>query len=253
MTQGAIRDVKLKSEGRWPTCLIAGCDREAKTARGKHCAAHAARLGARAQDMTAPIRTPCRVRGECSIEGCERPRHARGWCSHHWRRWHRHGDPLASRCPRYTVDELWRLNAYLDSLAGERAKLGDAERLANESGPGLRRRSPANSMSCERRAGRFAIEDDSRQIDVLSGHDFGKPLASRKAGTLDIEDGDDGVTFEARLPDDPPSWVIDAERAIAAGLMTGLSPGFVVPPVGRAGRRAVRARAGKSGRADSRH
>ena len=109
-------------------------------------------------------------------------------------------------------------------------------------------------MSCERRAGRFAIEDDSRQIDVLSGHGFGKPLASRKAGTLDIEDGDDGVTFEARLPDDSPSWAIDAERAIAAGLMTGLSPGFVVPPrVGRAGRRAVRARAGKSGGADSRH
>ena len=80
--------------------------------------------------MTVPIRTPCRVRGECSIEGCERPRHARGWCSHHWRRRHRHGDPLASRCPRYTVDELWRLNAYLDSLAGERTKLGDAELLA---------------------------------------------------------------------------------------------------------------------------
>ena len=82
------------------------------------------------QDMTVPIRTPCRVRGECSIERCERPRHARGWCSHHWRRWHRHGDPLASRCPRYTVDELWRLNAYLGSLAGERTELGDAELLA---------------------------------------------------------------------------------------------------------------------------
>ena len=77
---------------------------------------------------------------------------------------------------------------------------------------------------------RFAIEDDSRQIDVLAGHDFGKPLASRKAGTLEIVDGDEAVTFEARLPDDPPSWVIDAERAIAAGLMTGLSPGFTVPP-----------------------
>ena len=77
---------------------------------------------------------------------------------------------------------------------------------------------------------RYAIEDDSRQIDVLVGHDFGKPLASRKAGTLIIEDGADAVTFEARLPDDPPSWVIDAERAIAAGLMTGLSPGFSVPP-----------------------
>ena len=64
---------------------------------------------------------------------------------------------------------------------------------------------------------RYAIENDSRQIDVLVGHDFGKPLASR-------EDGADAVTFEARLPDDPPSWVIDAERAIAAGLMTGLIP-----------------------------
>ena len=80
------------------------------------------------------------------------------------------------------------------------------------------------------RAFRFAIEDESRQLDVLVGHDFGKPIASRKAGTLQITDGEDGVTFEARLPDDPPSWVVDAERAIAAGLMTGLSPGFMVPP-----------------------
>ena len=77
---------------------------------------------------------------------------------------------------------------------------------------------------------RYAIEDDSRAIDVLVGHDFGKPLASRKAGTLTIRDGDKAVEFEAKLPDDPPSWVIDAERAIAAGLMTGLSPGFTVPP-----------------------
>ena len=82
----------------------------------------------------------------------------------------------------------------------------------------------------EPRAFRFAIEDKTRQIDILVGHDFGKPIASRKAGTLEIADGDDGVTFEARLPDDPPSWVVDAEKAIAAGLMVGLSPGFVVPP-----------------------
>ena len=94
----------------------------------------------------------------------------------------------------------------------------------------IRDRGRVRKETFEPRAFRFAIEDDSRQIDVLAGHDFGKPLASRKAGTLDIEDSDDGVTFEARLPDDPPSWVIDAERAIAAGLMTGLSPGFSVPP-----------------------
>ena len=130
VTRGALRYVELKADGRWPVCSVEGCDSEAKTARGAHCAAHAARLR-NGQDMTAPVRTPCRVRGECSVERCERPRHARGWCSHHWRRWHRHGDPLASRGPRYTVDELWRsLMPYLDSLAGERTKLGDAELLA---------------------------------------------------------------------------------------------------------------------------
>ncbi len=82
----------------------------------------------------------------------------------------------------------------------------------------------------EPRAFRFAIEDETRQLDILVGHDFGKPIASRKAGTLSIADGDDAVNFEARLPDDPPSWVVDAEKSIAAGLMVGLSPGFVVPP-----------------------
>ena len=82
----------------------------------------------------------------------------------------------------------------------------------------------------EPRAFRFAIEDETRQIDILVGHDFGKPIASRKAGTLQIADADDGVSFEAKLPDDPPSWVVDAEKSIAAGLMIGLSPGFTVPP-----------------------
>ncbi len=89
---------------------------------------------------------------------------------------------------------------------------------------------------------RFAIEDESRAIDILVGHDFGKPIASRGAGTLDIEDVGDFVRFEARLPDHPPSWVADAERSIRAGLMKGLSPGFRVPPrsaVGRAPERLI--------------
>ena len=38
----------------------------------------------------------------------------------------------------------------------------------------------------EPRAFRFAIEDETRQLDILVGHDFGKPIASRKAGTLEI-------------------------------------------------------------------
>ena len=94
----------------------------------------------------------------------------------------------------------------------------------------IRDRGRVRKERFESRAFRYAIEDEQRRIDILVGHDFGKPIASRKAGTLEIADGDDGVTFEARLPDDPPSWVVDAEKSIAAGLMVGLSPGFTVPP-----------------------
>ncbi len=94
----------------------------------------------------------------------------------------------------------------------------------------IRDRGRVRKERFEPRAFRFAIEDETRQLDILVGHDFGKPIASRKAGTLAIADGDDGVTFEAQLPDDPPSWVVDAEKSIAAGLMVGLSPGFTVPP-----------------------
>lgn len=32
--------------------------------------------------------------GICSIVSCERPVVARSWCSMHWQRWRRHGDPL---------------------------------------------------------------------------------------------------------------------------------------------------------------
>lgn len=32
----------------------------------------------------------------CSIEGCERPAQARGWCSLHLQRWRRNGDPLTT-------------------------------------------------------------------------------------------------------------------------------------------------------------
>ena len=94
----------------------------------------------------------------------------------------------------------------------------------------IRDRGRVRKERFEPHAFNFAIEDETRQLDILVGHDFGRPIASRKAGTLEIEDSADAVNFEARLPDDPPSWVVDAEKSIAAGLMVGLSPGFAVPP-----------------------
>ena len=77
----------------------------------------------------------------------------------------------------------------------------------------------------------FAIDNAADfKIDILVGHDFGKPLVSRAAGTLHIESNAAAVEFEAILPERMPSWVEDAALAIDAGLTKGLSPGFRVPP-----------------------
>ena len=84
------------------------------------------------------------------------------------------------------------------------------------------------------RAFRFAIDQEpDRKIDLLVGHDFGKPIASRQSGSLVIADSAEAVTFTATLPEEAltPSWVLDVEKAIANGTMKGLSPGFRVPPV----------------------
>lgn len=40
----------------------------------------------------------------CSIEDCEKPRKARGWCGAHWARWRKHGDPLGGG-ERYATPE----------------------------------------------------------------------------------------------------------------------------------------------------
>lgn len=37
----------------------------------------------------------------CSVDGCDRDVAARGWCRPHWKRWNRHGDPLAGGAPRH--------------------------------------------------------------------------------------------------------------------------------------------------------
>ncbi|MBD2840767.1 HK97 family phage prohead protease [Erythrobacter rubeus] len=82
------------------------------------------------------------------------------------------------------------------------------------------------------RAFSFAVEDTERDIHLLIGHSFDRPLASRKAGTLSFTDSDDALTFEAVLTREiqRTTWGQDFLAAYAAGLITGLSPGFRVAP-----------------------
>ncbi len=78
---------------------------------------------------------------------------------------------------------------------------------------------------------RYTVENKT-EVHLLSGHSFDRPLASRGAGTLDLVDTDDALTFTARIA--PELTALDYVKAvlagIAAGLVVGISPGFRIPP-----------------------
>lgn len=86
--------------------------------------------------------------------------------------------------------------------------------------------------------GAFAARVNSDyEVHFLAGHDFEKPLASRTAGTLELREDNDALTFEARIAAGT-SWARDFLAAHASGLVRGLSPGFRIE---RGGERVTRA------------
>jgi uncharacterized protein len=78
----------------------------------------------------------------------------------------------------------------------------------------------------------FRVNDPKEDIHFLAGHSFDKPLASRGAGTLDLVDSEDALTFTATITEEMQevSYVKDILAGIAAGLTLGISPGFRLPP-----------------------
>ena len=84
------------------------------------------------------------------------------------------------------------------------------------------------------RAFRYSVTGAGRgaEVNLLSGHSFAAPLASRGARSLTLRDSAEALTFEARLPPEDawPSWMLDAVLAIRSGLFAGISPGFRLPP-----------------------
>ena len=78
----------------------------------------------------------------------------------------------------------------------------------------------------------FRQAAQQRQIDLLLGHSYNRPLASTRTGTLQISDTAAAVEFRATLPpaSEQPTWVQDAIFSVQGGLMQGVSPGFSIPP-----------------------
>lgn len=82
------------------------------------------------------------------------------------------------------------------------------------------------------RAFKFAVEDPDRDIHLLMGHSFDRPLASKKAQTFLLNDTESALEFEAIITQEiqGSSWWTDFLAAFASGLIGGISPGFRVAP-----------------------
>ena len=84
----------------------------------------------------------------------------------------------------------------------------------------------------EPKAFAYRINKPEEDIHLLVGHSYDRPLASRGAGTLEIEDTPEAVIFTAEISPAilRAGYAQDAMAALDAGLMTGISPGFRIPP-----------------------
>ena len=75
-------------------------------------------------------------------------------------------------------------------------------------------------------------ELERRNVHVLSGHSYDRPLGDLKSGTARISSSKEAVAFEVDLPADAdmPTYFADTVKQIRSGLSGGISPGFRVPP-----------------------
>lgn len=66
---------------------------------------------------TTCIRGSEMAKGTCSVDGCDTPHHARGWCQYHYRRWQLSGEPGPLRGERIPIvrrtDPLLRMSERL--------------------------------------------------------------------------------------------------------------------------------------------
>lgn len=120
------------------------------------------------------------AKATCSIEGCDRPVQGRGWCSRHYTRWWRNGDPLVCRWPWGLTkaeafwqrvdqtDACWLWTGYRDRNGYGRLHKAFAHRVAYElvTGPipqGLQIDHLCRNPSCVRPE---HLEAVTRQVNV---------------------------------------------------------------------------------------
>ena len=78
----------------------------------------------------------------------------------------------------------------------------------------------------------YTINEPDIDIHFLAGHSFDKVLASKKSGTLTFRDTPGALLLTATITPAilRASYASDAIAQVEAGLATGLSPGFRLPP-----------------------
>lgn len=78
----------------------------------------------------------------------------------------------------------------------------------------------------------YALKDPTRDVNLLVGHSFDRPVASKLGGSLTFEDGEDFLEFIATIPEgaERATHITDLLIMLGSGLIKGISPGFRVPP-----------------------
>jgi len=78
----------------------------------------------------------------------------------------------------------------------------------------------------------YRVDKADEDIHLLVGHDYNRPLASKGTDTLFFRRVDGALEFVARIRPEIHGTVYGqtAMAQIESGLMTGISPGFRIPP-----------------------
>ena len=137
-----------------------------------------------------------------------------------------------AKLQRRASDEIDRLIKEEGARAGRKqaAKQTTTQQVQDALLSGARQESTRLLTSAALKEIRQQLE--RRNIHLLSGHNFNSPMASLLGRTLAITSTRKALTFVAKLPPlgSRPTYMVDILKGIESGLVTGLSPGFRVPP-----------------------